>query len=140
MSSLLGSVNNEFNVLQEQIQKLENQVTASKSTNLQYEEAKEGYFKISRDYEEQKLKHNVIVSENRQLKANLSETEEKLIESNFQRQQLQKKVVYLEGLNTDMQAVADAQKRLESQLKRIGELENMLNMVSEEKKEISNKK
>jgi chromosome segregation ATPase len=140
MSSLLDSAHNEFNALQEKIQKLESQVITSKTTNLQYEEVKDGYFKVSRDIEEQKLKYNVMESENRQLKANLSETEEKLIESNFQRQQLQKKVAYLDGLNNDMQAVADAQKKLESQLKRIGELESMLNIVSEERNELSKRK
>jgi chromosome segregation ATPase len=140
MTSLLDSAHSEFNVLQVKIQKLESQVIDSKTTNLQYEEVKEGYFKASRDFEEQKLKYNVVASENRQLKANLSETEEKLAEANFQRQQLQKKVAYLEGLNNDMQAVADAQKKLESQLKRIGELESMLNIVAEERNELSNRK
>lgn len=137
MTTLLDNAQQEFNALQEKIQKLENQVITSKTTNLQYEEIKEGYFKASRDLEEHKLKFNVAVSENRQLKADLSETEEKLIEANFQRQQLQKKVAYLEGLNNDMQAVADAQKKLEGQLKRIGELENMLHIVSEERNELS---
>jgi chromosome segregation ATPase len=140
MTTLLGNAHHEFNALQEKIQKLENQVVSSKTTNLQYEEAKEGYFKVSRDYEEQKLKYNLLASENRQLKANLSETEEKLAESNFQRQQLQKKVAYLEGLNNDMQAVTDAQKKLEGQIKRIGELESMLNMVSEEKNQSADRK
>lgn len=137
MTTLLDNAHQEFNALQEKIQKLENQVITSKTSNLQYEEIKEGYFKASRDLEEHKLKFNVAVSENRQLKADLSETEEKLVEANFQRQQLQKKVAYLEGLNNDMQAVADAQKKLEGQLKRIGELENMLHIVSEERNELS---
>ena len=140
MTTLLGSAHQEFNALQDKIQKLENQVIASKTTNLQYEEIKEGYFKVSRDFEEHKLKYNVAISENRQLKADLSETEEKLIEANFLRQQLQKKVTYLEGLNNDMEAVVDAKKKLEGQLKRIGELENMLHIVSEERKELSNRK
>jgi chromosome segregation ATPase len=140
MTSLLDSAHQEFNALQDKIQKLESQVIVSKTTNLQYEEIKEGYFKVSRDLEEQKLKFNVMVSENRQIKADLSETEEKLIEANFQRQQLQKRVAYLEGLNNDMQAVADAQKKLEGQLKRIGELENMLHIVSEEKNDLSKRK
>ncbi|MGH2552754.1 MAG: hypothetical protein ACRDEB_03500, partial [Chitinophagaceae bacterium] len=74
------------------------------------------------------------------LKADMAETEEKLVESNFQRQQLQKKVTYLEELNRDIQVMADAQKKLEGQLKRIGELESMLNIVSEEKSDSANRK
>ena len=140
MTTLLESVHNEFNVLQDKIQKLESQVIASKTIKLENEEIKEGYSKISRDFEEQKLKYNVLVSENRQLQADLSEAKEKLIEANFQQQQKQKKVAYLEDLNRDMQVVADAQKKLEGQLKRIGELENMLNIVSDERDELANQK
>ena len=140
MTSLLDSTYNEFNVLQDKIQNLESQVISSKTIKLEYEEIKEGYLKISRDFEEQKLKNNVLVSENRQLQANLSETEEKLIESNYQRQYMQKKMTYLEEINRDMLAVADAQKKLEGQLKRIGELESMLNITSEERNDLASRK
>jgi hypothetical protein len=36
-----------------------------------------------------------------------------------------------------MKAVSDANKRLEGQLKRIGELESMLNVISEERDELA---
>lgn len=139
MTSLLDSTYNEFNTLQDKIQNLESQLISSNTTKIEYEEIKESHFKLSRDFEEQKLKYNVLESENRQLKASLTETEDKLIESNFQRQQLQKKVTYLEELNRDIQVMADAQKKLESQIKRIGELESMLNIVSEEKNDLSSR-
>lgn len=139
MNSMLDSAYNEFGVLQEKIQKLEAQVTVSKKINLEYEDLKEGYYRISQDYEEQKHKYNHLVSENRQLQADLAETEDKLKESNFQRQQLQKKVTYLEELNSDLQVVADANKRLEGQLKRIGELESMLNVLAEERDQLAKK-
>jgi hypothetical protein len=42
-------------------------------------------------------------------------------------------------MNNDMQTVAEANKKLEGQLKRIGELESMLNMVSEERDELARK-
>lgn len=139
MNSMLDSAYNEFGVLQEKIQKLEAQVTVSKKINLEYEDLKEGYYRISQDYEEQKHKYNHLVSENRQLQADLAETEDKLKEANFQRQQLQKRVTYLEELNNDMQVVADANKRLEGQLKRIGELESMLNVLAEERDQLAKK-
>ena len=81
----------------------------------------------------------MLVSENRQLQADLAQMEEKLIEANFQRQQMQKKVSYLEEINRDMQVVSDSQKKLEGQLKRIGELESMLNIVSEERDDLANR-
>ncbi len=139
MTSMIDSAYNEFNVLQEKIQKLESQVNASKRINLEYEDLKEGHYRISQDFEEQKRKYHATVSENKQLLEELTETEDKLKEANFQRQQLQKRVVYLEELNNDMQAVADAHKKLEGQLKRIGELESMLNVVAEERDVLARK-
>jgi len=139
MKSMLDSAYSEFNVLQDKIQKLESQVSMSKRNNLDYEELKEGFYKITRDFEEQKLKYHASITENQHLQADLAETEDKLREANFQRQQLQKKVAYLEELNNDMQAVADANKKLEGQLKRVGELESMLNVVAEERDELARK-
>lgn len=139
MTSMIDSAYNEFNVLQEKIQKLESQVNASKRINLEYEDLKEGHYRISQDFEEQKRKYHATVSENKQLLEELTETEDKLKEANFQRQQLQKRVAYLEELNNDMQAVADAHKKLEGQLKRIGELESMLNVVAEERDVLARK-
>jgi chromosome segregation ATPase len=140
MTSLLDSAYSEFNTLRDTILKLERQLIDSKTKNIEYEEYKEGFVKISSDFEEQKLKYNVLLSEKRQLLAELSQAEEKLIEANFQRQQLQKKMVYLEDLNNDLQVVSEAQKRLEGQLKRIGELETMLNIAAEERKESADRK
>jgi chromosome segregation ATPase len=139
MTSMIDSAYNEFNVLQDKIQKLESQVNASKRINLEYEDLKENHYRISKDYEEQKKKYSAAVAENKQLLEDLTETEDKLREANFQRQQLQKKVAYLEELNNDMQAVADANKKLEGQLKRVAELESMLNVVAEERDELVKK-
>jgi len=139
MKSGLESAYHEFNSLQDKIQKLENQVATSRKLNLEYEDLKEEHIRMVRDYEEQKLKYQAATQEIQILQSSLDETEDKLRESNFQRQQLQKKVAYLEELNNDMQAVADANKSLEGQLKRIGELESMLNILAEEKNELARK-
>lgn len=136
MSSRLDNAYNDFNVLQDKMQKLELQVTSSKMINMEYEDLKEGYHKMARDFEEQRLKLNNFISENQQLQKQLMETEDKLREANFQRQQLQKRVVYLEELNNDLHVVADANKKLQGQLKRIGELESMLNVVSDERDQL----
>jgi len=139
MTSMLDSAYNEFNILQNKMQKLENQVVVSKRLNIEYEDLKEEHYKILRDFEEQKLKFAASANENQQLQAVLAETEDKLREANFQRLQLQKKVAYLEELNDDMQTVADANKKLEGQIKRISELESMLNMIAEERDELARK-
>lgn len=136
MTSMLDSAYNEFNVLQEKIKKLEGQVNSSKRINMEYEDMKEGHYRLGQDYDEQKKKYTVAIAENKQLMEELADTEDKLKEANFQRQQLQKRVAYLEELNNDMQEVADANKKLENQLKRIGELESMLNVVAEERDQL----
>ena len=139
MSSMLDNAYLEFNTLQEKIQKLESQVSSSKNINLEYEDLKEEHIKMSRDFEEQRTKLNALSSENRELQALLAEAEDKFKDAHFHRQQLQKRVSYLEELNNDLQAVSDANKRLESQIKRIGELESMLNVVAEERDKLMRK-
>ena len=139
MTSMIDSAYNEFNVLQDKIKKLESQVNASKRINLEYEDLKENHYRVSKDFEDQRKKYNTAISENKQLLEELTETEDKLKEANFQRQQLQKKVAYLEEINNDMQDVADTNTKLEGQLKRIGELESRLNMVAEERDELVKK-
>ncbi len=139
MNAMLDSAYSEFNTLQDKMLKLEMQVINAKKVNIEYEDMKEGYNKITRDLEEQKHKYQAAHNENVQLKESLIEVEEKLKEANFQRQQSQKKVAYLEELNIDMQAIADANKKLEGQIKKIGELESMLNVVSEERDDLARK-
>jgi hypothetical protein len=136
MASMLDNAYNEFNMLQEKIQKLESQVSSSTITNMEYEDIKEGHYKMSRDFEEQKLKLNAAITENQYLQAQLIDAEDKLKEANFQRQQLQKRIAYLEEMNNDLQVISNAKKKLESQIKRMGELESMLNVVSEERDQL----
>lgn len=140
MNAMLDSAYNEFNILQSKMQKLEAQVAASRKLSMEFEVMKESYDKLSRDHEEQKLKYLNYADENRQLKTTLATVEEQLRDAEFQRQQLQKRVLYLEELNTDMQVMVDANKKLESQLKRIGELESMLNVISEERDQLMQRK
>jgi chromosome segregation ATPase len=139
MTSMLDNAYSEFNVLQSKMQKLELQASSSKMISMEYEDLKESHRRMSREFEEQKVKLTSLVSDNQQVQAQLMETEEKLREANFQRQQMQKRVAYLEELNNDLQAVSDANKKLEGQLKRIGELESMLNMAAEERNQLIRK-
>ncbi len=140
MNAMLDSAYSEFNVLQSKMQKLEQQVAGSRKLSLENDELRESFQKLSRDYEEQKLKYTANSEENRQLKITLDAVEEQLRDADFQRQQLQKRVRYLEELNSDMQVMVDANKKLEGQLKRIGELESMLNVISEERDQLMQRK
>ncbi len=133
MTSMLDSAYGEFNALQSKIQKLESQVNAGKMVNIEYEDLKEAYIKSNRELDEHKTKLLAITKENQQLTLELHAVEDKYNEANFQRQQLQKKVSYLEELNSDLHLVSEANKKLENQIRRIGELESKLNIVSEER-------
>jgi chromosome segregation ATPase len=132
MTSMLDSAYSEFNTLQSKMQKLESQLSSSKMISLEYEDLKEAHINVLHEYEDYKAKLQAMTAENQQLTLRLNEVEDKFREANFQRQQLQKRVGYLEELNNDLQVVSDANKKLEHQLRRIGELESMLNVVSEE--------
>lgn len=133
MTSMLDNAYNEFSVLQNKIKKLESQLSSSKMISIEYEDLKESYYKMSKEFEDTKSKLSHYLQENHNLQATLNKTEDKLSEANLQRQQLQKKVAYLEELNKDLQQMSDANKKLEGQLRRIGELESMLNLVAEER-------
>ncbi|MBK6936593.1 MAG: hypothetical protein IPH18_06695 [Chitinophagaceae bacterium] len=137
MSSMLDNAYSEFSVLQEKMQRLESQISVSKRINIEFEDLKESHYRISLDYEELKRKNNNLGNEYQDLKEILFETEDKLKEANFQRQQLQKRVTYLEELSKDMQDMAETNKSLENQLKRIGELESQLDLLSEEKNHLA---
>ncbi|HET9429860.1 MAG TPA: hypothetical protein VFO70_01730, partial [Chitinophagaceae bacterium] len=132
MTSMLDNAYLEFNALQDKIIKLETQLNSSGKLSMEYEDLKEDYYKVSQDYEQQKIKLAASILEARELRSSLEETEDSLKEANFQRQQLQKRVHHLEELNNDLQAMTEANKRLEGQIRRIGELESMLNVVAEE--------
>ncbi|MEP7376668.1 MAG: hypothetical protein ABI675_24945 [Chitinophagaceae bacterium] len=135
MKSMLDNTYTEFNILQNKILKLETQLTSSRMMNLEYEDLKEAHSKMSRDFEEYKQKANTLTIENQQLQAQLLEVEDKLRDATFQRQQLQKRTAYLEELNSDLQVVSDTNKKLEAQLRRVGELESLLNVAAEEREQ-----
>ena len=140
MKSMLDSTYTEFSTLQSKIQKLESQLNSSRMVNMELEDIKEAHSKMSKDFEEQKIKINTLAVENKQLLTQVTELDDKLREANFQKQQLQKRMAYLEELNNDLQVVSDSNKKLEAQLRRVGELESMLNVVSEERDQLMQKK
>ena len=140
MTSMLDNAYSEFSLLQEKIQKLESEAGSAGMLNMEHANLKESYYKLQKDFEDQKVKLSGLSHQNQNLVEQLAEMEDNFRESDFQRQQLQKRVVYLEELNKDFQMIADANKKLEIQIKHIGELESMLNVVSEERDNLARNK
>ncbi|MFM2138303.1 MAG: hypothetical protein RJA57_610 [Bacteroidota bacterium] len=120
----------DFNSLQDKIQKVESYVLQPQHSHFEFEELQESFFKLSRDFDELKLKYLNTIEENQRLTRLLSDSEDKLQEANFQRQQLLKKVSYLEDLNKDLQQLAEQNKKMENQLRRMNEIESFLARVT----------
>jgi len=122
----------EFGVLQEKLQKLDKYLVQPHSS-AEYTGLQESYFKLTKDFDDTKAKHSALWEENQRLNRILADTEDKLREANFQRQQLQKKITFIEELNNDLQQVSEHNKKFESQLRRISEMEALLAKAIQEK-------
>ena len=116
----------DFTHMQEKLRKLEQYLDQPHGKRIEYDQLQESYFKINREYDEVKGKQMALFEENQRLSRILADTEDKLKESNFQRQLYQKKMLFLEELNRDLQEASEQHKKMESQLRRISEMESFL--------------
>ena len=130
MSLRLDKAYEEYNSLQEKLQKLQSYLTQPHKKSADYEELRESYFKLGKEHDEMKLRHISLREENQRLARILADTEEKLKESNFQRQQFQKRSVFLEELNHDLQEISEHNKKIESQLRRVSDMETLLAKIT----------
>lgn len=128
MEDRLQKAYQEFSSLREKLQKVEG-LTQPQNRQFEYDELQQNHLKVIREFDEYKQKHLALIEENQRLSRLLADTEDKLRESNFQRQQLQKKITFLEELNRDLQQISEHNKKLENQLKRMSEIEVMLARV-----------
>ena len=120
----------DFTQMQEKLRKLEQYLDQPHSKRIEYEQLQESYFKISREFDEVKGKQMALFDENQRLSRILADTEDKLKEANFQRQLYHKKMLFLEELNRDMQEASEQHKKMESQLRRISEMESFLSRTA----------
>jgi myosin heavy subunit len=130
MTQRLDKVYEEYNTLQDKLQKLQSYLTQPYNRGTDYEGLKEAYFKLGKEHDETKLKYLSIREENQRLTRILGDTEEKLKEANFQRIQYQKRSAFLEELNHDLQEIAEHNKKIESQLRRVTDMENLLAKIT----------
>jgi chromosome segregation ATPase len=122
----LDKVYTEFFALQGKLMKVETQIIQPQQRGFEYDELQEAYFRISKDYDEQKGKYLQMLEDNQRLARIITDTEEKLREAEHQRQKLSKKVDFLTELSEDLSQVEEQSKRVQGQLRRIGELEELL--------------
>jgi hypothetical protein len=135
MSLRLDRAYEEYNSLQEKLQKLQGYLNQPYKKSADYEELQDNYFKLGKEHDEMKLRHISLREENQRLARILADTEEKLKESNFQRQQFQKRTIFLEELNHDLQEISEHNKKIESQLRRVSDMETLLAKITGSEKE-----
>lgn len=130
MKNRLETAYDEFNEIQSKLMKVEQQLSAPQANALKYDELEEANHLLSVELNDLRSKYRDIVEENSRLSQEATELESKLKEANMQRQQLHKRNEFLEELNKDLQQVSDHNKKLESQLSRLSEIEVMLAKIS----------
>jgi len=133
MSSRIEEVYQEFDALQEKLQALEKQAGRANSMAIELEDTRNAYEVIHKELARKQEKLEEVMEDNHLMKEEINMLEDKLAEANLQRQQLHKKVQFLTDLNNDMQGISETNKKMQTELRRIGELESMLNMMAEER-------
>jgi chromosome segregation ATPase len=133
MADRIEEVYKEFDLLQNKMEVLEAQASRANNFALELEDTRQAYEQVHKDLQRKNEKLDELFLENQSLQQQVNELEDKLAESNLHRQQLQKKVQFLQDLNTDLQSVSDTNKKLQTELRRVSELESMLNMIAEER-------
>jgi chromosome segregation ATPase len=133
MAAKIEEVYQEFDQLQEKMSALEKQANRANNLAIDLEDVRHSYEQVHKELQRKQEKLEEVMNENQRMRLEMNTLEDKLAEANLQRQQLQKKVQFLQELNTDMQSISDTNKKLQTELRRIGELESMLNMMAEER-------
>ena len=140
MAAKIDEVYREFELFQTKMATLEKQASRANNLAIELEDIRYSYEQVHKELLRKQEKLEEVMGENQRMRQQMDELEDKLSEANLQRQQLQKKVMFLTDLNNDMQSIADTNKKLQTELRRIGELESMLNMMAEERDFLLRKK
>jgi hypothetical protein len=134
MTERLEKAYEEFNFLQERINKIHSQVIDPTKRNFEFDELEQSYFRLTKEYDELKIRHLTLMDDTQRISRALADSEEKLRDANFQKQQLSKKVIFLEELANDLQQLSGHHKKLEGQLRRISEIESLLSRTAQDKR------
>lgn len=129
----LMEVQGAFSELQEKMQQMEKQAWEAAELTMQLEHTEQAQLQAEKALHRKEEKLREVSLENQRLHEACNELEDKLSEANLQRQQLLKKVQMLESLNADMVQMAEANRKLKTQMARVAELESMLHLMTEGK-------
>lgn len=133
MAARIEEVYQEFEQLQEKMMQLEKQASRANNLAIELEDTRHSYEQVHKELMRKHEKLEEVMYDNQRMREQMNELEDKLSEANLQRQQLHKKVQFLTDLNNDMQNISETNKKMQTELRRIGELESMLNIMAEER-------
>lgn len=133
MASRLESVQREFDRVQEKLRGVEQQARAASQLAVELEDVKAEYSRLQQEHGVKQHQLEELLNQNNHLNRQLSETEGRYTDADNQRQQYMKKARVMEDLNTDFQSVSDNNFRMRGELRRVGELESMLHIITEER-------
>ncbi len=122
-----------YEELQQKVHKMEQQAWQAAEMAIKVDSLEQANEQFERTVLKKEERMRELTVENSRLHEVLNQTEDKLSEANLQRQQLQKKVQFLEEINSDIQQMSDANRKLKNELRRVAELESMLNLITEER-------
>ncbi len=126
----------EFDTLQSKLQSLEEQSWAASELTMKLENMEQANHHLEKELLRKEERLLELTEENLKTAALLNETEDKLREANNQRQQLARKIQYLEEMNNDLKQLSDTNRKLQVEIRRIGELESMLQLIMDERDEL----
>jgi chromosome segregation ATPase len=122
-----------YDELQQKVQKMEQQAWQASEIAIKVDSLEQSNEQLEKTILKKEEKIRELSVENGRLHDMLNQTEDKLSEANFQKQQLQKKTQFLQEINSDIQQMSDANRKLRNELRRVAELESMLNLITEER-------
>ncbi len=129
----MEEVQRDFDALQKRLAEFEKQAATANQLAMDLEDIKEEYSLLQNEHRRKQEKLQETTTEKARLYELLCQTEDKLQVANKQRHQFMKRARVLEEMNTDFQTVSDTNLKMKTELRRIGELESMLNMMTQER-------
>jgi len=139
LGAKLEQVQQDLAYMQERMKALEQQAAQASRLAVELEESQTAYQHLSKELALKNERLQQALQENSHLQEQLAGAEDKLQAANAQGQQLLKKVHLLEATRTELQILSDTNKKLQTELRRISELESMLNMIIEERNQLLRK-
>ena len=123
----------DFEELQAKLQQMEKQSWQAAELSLQLEHAEQLQLQLEKSLQKKEDKLRELALENQRLQDAYNDLEERFSHTNLQRQQLLRKVQFLEDATSDMQKMAESSYKLKTEITRVAELESMLALMTEER-------